>query len=71
METNGKSASELLELIWLEPKLEKYNKVIRLLEERNWQEMEEWLHGDFMDIKETSLSDRQEHIENKSINKKN
>ena len=51
--------------------MEKYNKVIRLLEERNWKEMEEWLHDDFMYIKETSLSDGQEHIENKSINKKN
>ena len=50
-------------VIGSELKLEKYNKVIRLLEERNWQEMQEWLHEDFMYLKETSLSDRREHIE--------
>ena len=50
-------------VIGSELKLEKYNKVIRLLEERNWKEMQEWLHEDFMYLKETSLSDRREHIE--------
>ena len=43
--------------------LEKYIKVLRLLEERNWEEMKEWLHEDFMYIKETALSDRLEHVE--------
>ncbi len=42
--------------------MEKYKKVLRLVEERNWQEMEEWLHEDFMYIKETALMDREEHI---------
>ena len=37
--------------------MEKYIKVLRLLEERNWEEMKEWLHEDFMYIKETALSD--------------
>ena len=43
--------------------MEKYIKVLRLLEERNWEEMKEWLHEDFMYIKETALSDRLEHVE--------
>ena len=43
--------------------MEKYIKVLRLLEERNWEEMKEWLHEDFMYIKETALSDRFEHVE--------
>ena len=43
--------------------MEKYRKVLRLLKERNWDEMKEWLHGDFMYIKETALSDRLEHVE--------
>jgi len=47
----------------LETNLEKYKKVLRLLEERNWEEMKEWLHEDFMYIKETALSDRLEHVE--------
>ncbi len=42
--------------------MEKYNKVLKLLEERSWDEMKGWLHEDFMYIKETALSDRQEHI---------
>ncbi len=42
--------------------MEKYKKVLRLVEERNWQEMEEWLHEDFMYIKETALMDREEHV---------
>ena len=41
--------------------MEKYKKVLRLVEERNWKEMEEWLHVDFMYIKETVLMDREEH----------
>ena len=36
----------------METSLEKYKKVLRLVEQRNWQEMEEWLHEDFMYIKE-------------------
>ena len=47
----------------METELEKYKKVLRLLEERNWEEMKEWLHEDFMYIKETALSDRQEHVD--------
>ena len=43
--------------------MEKYIKVLRLLEERNCEEMKEWLHEDFMYIKETALSDRLEHVE--------
>ena len=43
--------------------MEKYRKVLRLLEERNWEEMKEWLHEDFMYIRETALSDRLEHFE--------
>ena len=46
-----------IELFW-ETDLEKYRKVLRLLEERNWEEMKKWLHEDFMYIKETALSDR-------------
>ena len=42
--------------------MEKYKKVLRLVEERNWEEMEEWLHEDFMYIKETALMDREEHV---------
>ena len=42
--------------------MEKYKKVLRLVKERNWQEMEEWLHEDFMYIKETALMDREEHV---------
>ena len=42
--------------------MEKYKKVLRLVEERNWKEMEEWLHEDFMYIKETALMDREEHV---------
>ena len=42
--------------------MEKYKKVLRLVEERNWKEMEEWLHEDFMYIKETALRDREEHV---------
>ena len=42
--------------------MEKYKKVLRLVEERNWQEMEEWLHEDFMYIKEVALMDREEHV---------
>ena len=42
--------------------MEKYKKVLRLVEERNWKEMEEWLHDDFMYIKETALMDREEHV---------
>ena len=42
--------------------MEKYIKVLRLLEERNWEEMKKWLHEDFMYIKETALSDRLEHV---------
>ena len=42
--------------------MEKYKKVLRLVEERNWKEMEEWLHEDFMYIKETVLMDREEHV---------
>ena len=34
------------------------------MEERNWQEMERWLHEDFMYIRETALSNREEHVEN-------
>ena len=49
--------------LFLETNLEKYRKVLRLLEERNWEEMKEWLHEDFMYIKETALSDRLEHVE--------
>ena len=45
----------------LETWFEKYKKVLRLLEERNWQEMEDWLHEDFMYIEETALIDREEH----------
>ena len=29
-----------------------------------WKEMREWLHEDFMYLKETALSDREEHVEN-------
>ncbi len=43
--------------------MEKYKKVLRLVEERNWKEMEEWLHDDFMYIKETALMDREEHVQ--------
>ena len=43
--------------------MEKYKKVLRLVEERNWKEMEEWLHDDFMYIKETVLMDREEHVQ--------
>ena len=42
--------------------MEKYKKVLKLVEERNWKEMEEWLHDDFMYIKETALMDREEHV---------
>ena len=42
--------------------MEKYKKVLRLVKERNWKEMEEWLHDDFMYIKETALMDREEHV---------
>ena len=42
--------------------MEKYKKVLRLVAERNWKEMEEWLHDDFMYIKETALMDREEHV---------
>ena len=42
--------------------MEKYKKVLRLVEERNWKEMEEWLHEDFMYIQETALMDREEHV---------
>ena len=42
--------------------MEKYKKVLRLVEERNWKEMEEWLHEDFMYIKETALMDREQHV---------
>ena len=42
--------------------MEKYRKVLRLVEERNWKEMEEWLHEDFMYIKESALMDRKEHV---------
>ena len=42
--------------------MEKYKKVLRLVEERNWKEMEEWLHDDFMYIKETALMNREEHV---------
>ena len=42
--------------------MEKYKKVLRLVEERNWTEMEEWLHEDFMYIKETALMDREENV---------
>ena len=48
----------------METPLEKYRKVLRLVEQRNWQEMEEWLHEDFMYIKETALRDREEHVKN-------
>ena len=48
----------------METSLEKYKKVLRLVEQRNWQEMEEWLHEDFMYIKETALMDREEHVKN-------
>ena len=37
--------------------------MLRLLEERKWDEMKEWLHEDFTYIKETALSDRLEHVE--------
>ena len=49
--------------LFLETKFGKVHKVLRLLEERNWEEMKEWLHEDFMYIKETALSDRLEHVE--------
>ena len=49
--------------LFLETKCWKSNKGLRLLEERNWEEMKEWLHEDFMYIKETALSDRLEHVE--------
>ena len=48
----------------METSLEKYKKVLRLVEQRNWREMEEWLHEDFMYIKETALMDREEHVKN-------
>ena len=47
--------------------MEKYIKVLRLLEERNWEEMKEWLHEDFMYIKETALSDSSDHVETLEI----
>ncbi len=43
--------------------MEKYKKVLRLVEERNWKEKEEWLHDDFMYIKDTALMDREEHVQ--------
>ena len=43
--------------------MEKYIKVLRLLEERNWEEMKEWLHEDFMYIREEGLVSREEYIE--------
>ena len=46
----------------METLLEKYKKVLRLVKQRNWQEMGEWLHEDFMYIKETALMDREEHV---------
>ena len=49
--------------LFLETNSEKYRKVLRLLEERNWDEMKEWLHEDFMYIRETALSNRLEHVE--------
>ena len=48
----------------METSLEKYKKVLKLVEQRNWREMEEWLHEDFMYIKETALMDREEHVKN-------
>ena len=47
--------------------MEKYKKVLRLVEERNWKEMEEWLHQDFMYIKETALMNREEHVKKMEI----
>tara|TARA_B100000700_G_C14700485_1_gene694237 strand:+ start:48 stop:188 length:141 start_codon:yes stop_codon:yes gene_type:complete len=35
----------------LETNLEKYKKIIRLLEERNWEELKKLLHEEFIYIK--------------------
>ena len=48
----------------METSLEKCKKVLRLVEQRNWREMEDRLHEDFMFIKETALMDREEHVKN-------
>ena len=44
--------------------MKKFDKVLRLMKERNWEEMKGWLHEDFMYLRETALSDREEHVEN-------
>ena len=43
--------------------MEKYIKVLSFLQERNLEGMKEWLHEDFMYIKETAVSDRSEHVD--------
>ena len=48
----------------METELKKFDRVLRLMKERNWKEMKGWLHEDFMYLRETALSNREEHVEN-------